>query len=150
MVKSLGMAGLGQHNITKIKAINNSEKMDVDDLKIQMDNSSAKAKVIIASAGTVTATDFYDLEAIADLAEEHQAWLHVDGAFGLFERVVTGPEGKVKGIDRADSITVDCHKWLNVTYDCGVFGYKSNKHHIDYCTDSKNNLIPRCFQYFIP
>ena len=121
MVKSLGMAGLGQHNITKIKAINNSEKMDVEDLNIQLEKSSAKAKIIIASAGTVTATDFDDLEAIADLSEEHQAWLHVDGAFGLFERIVTGSEGKTKGVERADSITVDCHKWLNVPYDCGVF-----------------------------
>ena len=121
MVKALGMAGLGQKNITYIANETNSEKIDVTDLKIKMTNSNAKAKIVIASAGTVTATDFDDIEAIADICEQHQAWLHVDAAFGLFERVVNGVNGKTKGIHRADSITVDCHKWLNVPYDCGVF-----------------------------
>ena len=121
MVKSLGMAGLGQKNITWVDAESNSEKINISDLKTKMDKSNAKSKIVIASAGTVTATDFDDLEAIADICDLHQAWLHVDGAFGVFERVVNGANGKTKGIHRADSITVDCHKWLNVPYDCGVF-----------------------------
>ena len=120
-IKALGMSGIGQKSITRIASINNTEKMDVDDLKAKISASHAKAKIVIASAGTVTATDFDDLDKVSDVCELHKAWLHVDGAFGLFERVANGANGKTKGIDRADSITVDCHKWLNVPYDCGTF-----------------------------
>jgi len=132
MIKGLGMAGLGQRNVVNIKAYANSEKMDVADLKLKLESSNAKAKIVIASAGTVTATDFDELDKIADLCEQHEAWLHVDGAFGLFERVANGVNGKTKGIDRADSITVDCHKWLNVPYDCGTFLTK----HLDLLEES--------------
>ncbi len=121
MVKSLGMAGLGQKHLTKIDPQDNSEAIDVEHLQQLLEQSAAKGKVVIASAGTVTATDFDELAKIAELCKKHHAWLHVDAAFGLFERVVNGPQGKTRGIELADSITVDCHKWLNVPYDCGVF-----------------------------
>ena len=121
MIKSLGMSGLGQKHVTKINAMPDSEAIDVNHLQQLLEGSDAKAKVIIASAGTVTTTDFDDLAAIAKLSKQHNAWLHVDAAFGLFERVVRGINGKTSGIEMADSITVDCHKWLNVPYDCGVF-----------------------------
>jgi glutamate/tyrosine decarboxylase-like PLP-dependent enzyme len=121
MIKSLGMAGLGQKHLTKINPLDNSEAIDVSHLQQLLAQSDAKGKVVIASAGTVTATDFDELDKIAALCKKHHAWLHVDAAFGLFERVVNGAEGKTRGIEFADSITVDCHKWLNVPYDCGVF-----------------------------
>jgi len=121
MCKSLGMSGLGQQHYRKIKALPNSEAMDVVDLALCLSQSKAKAKIVIASAGTVTTTDFDDLTSVAKSCAEFDAWLHVDAAFGLFERVVSGVEGKTKGIEKADSITLDSHKWLNVPYDCGVF-----------------------------
>jgi len=121
MLKSLGMAGLGQKSITIINSYVNSEAMDISHLNTCLEKSQAKSKIIIASSGTVTATDFDDLKAISVLSLQYDAWLHVDAAFGLFERVVEGVNGKTKGIENADSITVDCHKWLNVPYDCGVF-----------------------------
>ncbi|MGB0496596.1 MAG: pyridoxal phosphate-dependent decarboxylase family protein, partial [Kangiellaceae bacterium] len=137
-VKALGMAGMGQNNITIVDAIANSEKMDIDDLKNKISTSKAKAKIVVASAGTVTTTDFDELDFIADICELHKAWLHVDGAFGLFERLATGSEGKTKGIERADSITVDCHKWLNVPYDCGSFLTR----HIDLLEESFDVSAP--------
>ncbi len=121
MLKSLGMSGLGQRHVSKVKSIENSEAMDVDALADALENSESKAKIIIASAGTVTATDFDDLQKISGLAKQYDAWLHVDAAFGLFERLISGVNGKTKGLELADSITVDCHKWLNVPYDSGVF-----------------------------
>jgi len=121
MLKSLGMAGLGQKSVSAVNSIGNSEAMDVSHLASLLNNSQAKSKIIIASSGTVTATDFDNLEAISILSQQNNAWLHVDAAFGLFERIVEGAKGKTKGIEMADSITVDCHKWLNVPYDCGVF-----------------------------
>ena len=122
MIKSLGMAGLGQNNFIQVQALDNSEAMDVTYLQQLLDRSTAKAIIVIASAGTVTTTDFDDLVAISALCKKHEAWLHVDAAFGLFERLVhTSEQLRTQGIENADSITVDCHKWLNVPYDCGVF-----------------------------
>lgn len=121
MLKSMGMAGLGQQHLTMVKPLNNSEAMDTSDLESKLKISQAKAKIIIASAGTVTATDFDDLIEICRLRDEHAAWLHVDAAFGLFERLDNSKKLLSKGIEQADSITVDCHKWLNVPYESGVF-----------------------------
>ena len=120
MLKTLGMCGLGRNCITKVKALDNSEAMCLKDLRQKLEQSDAKSKVIIASAGTVTATDFDELGTISKIAEQCKAWLHVDAAFGIFERLVSQPMLS-SGIENADSITLDCHKWLNVPYDCGVF-----------------------------
>jgi glutamate/tyrosine decarboxylase-like PLP-dependent enzyme len=56
---------------------------------------------------------------MADLVEEHGAWLHVDGAFGLFAAASPDSAHLVAGVDRAHSVTADGHKWLNVPYDNG-------------------------------
>jgi glutamate/tyrosine decarboxylase-like PLP-dependent enzyme len=58
-------------------------------------------------------------ESVRFLAEEHGAWLHVDGAFGLFARVTAQAAPLLEGVDRAHSVIADEHKWLNVPYDCG-------------------------------
>ena len=63
---------------------------------------------------------FDPLAELADLAAEHGAWLHVDGAFGLFAALSPLSSELVAGIDRAHSVAVDGHKWLNVPYDCGA------------------------------
>jgi glutamate/tyrosine decarboxylase-like PLP-dependent enzyme len=67
---------------------------------------------------------------MANLAEAYGAWLHVDGAFGLFAAVSPATCELVRGIDRAQSVTLDGHKWLNVPYDCGVaFVHDPRLHH---------------------
>ena len=71
--------------------------------------------------GSSRPATFEDIEAIADQCAAHGAWLHVDGAFGLFARCSPAFAGLADGVARADSITTDCHKWLNVPYDCGLF-----------------------------
>ena len=121
MIKSLGMAGLGQKQITYIANIKDSEKIDCNELKKHLAKSNSKGKMVIASAATVTTTDFDNLLKIRELCNKHNAWLHVDAAFGIFERLINQNQGKTKGIELADSITLDCHKWLNVPYECGVF-----------------------------
>ncbi|WP_144212884.1 pyridoxal phosphate-dependent decarboxylase family protein [Shewanella donghaensis] len=125
MVKSLGMAGFGQNSWHKVDCLAESEAMDVNSLEQQLvimkAENSPKSIIVIASAATVTGTDYDDLIAISNLCKRYNAWLHVDAAFGIFERLMHGAEGKTKGLEFADSITLDCHKWLNVPYDCGVF-----------------------------
>ncbi len=121
MLKSLAMAGLGRRNLTQVNCEPDSEAMSVCDLELKLNQSVAKGKLVIASAATVTTTDFDDLKAIALLTKKHRAWLHVDAAFGLFERLLNKEEYLTDGVELVDSITVDNHKWLNVPYESGVF-----------------------------
>jgi len=121
MIKSLGLAGLGQNTWQKVNCLSDSESMDAAHLALLLKGSKAKSHIVIASAATVTGTDFDDLFRIAKLCKKYNAWLHVDAAFGIFERLLAGSDGQTKGIEFADSVTLDCHKWLNVPYDCGVF-----------------------------
>lgn len=121
MIKSLGMAGFGQNSWQVVPCDPGKESMNVSALAQALAQSKAASQFVIASAATVTGTDYDDLVAISELCKKHQAWLHVDAAFGIFERLLSGKNGKTQGIDLADSITLDCHKWLNVPYDCGVF-----------------------------
>lgn len=121
MVKALGLAGFGQNSVTYIDKKQNTELINLASLEQALVRSSCKSKIVLASAATVTTTSFDDLVSIAELCNKHNAWLHVDAAFGIFERCLNGPEGLTKGIELADSITVDFHKWLNVPYDAGGF-----------------------------
>jgi glutamate/tyrosine decarboxylase-like PLP-dependent enzyme len=76
--------------------------------------------IICAQAGNVNTGSFDPLEEIADIAEEAGAWLHVDGAFGLWAAASPALRHLVSGVDRADSWATDAHKWLNVPYDSGI------------------------------
>ncbi|GAB2922446.1 pyridoxal-dependent decarboxylase [Rheinheimera baltica] len=127
--KALSLAGLGREQLTQINCLPGSEAMDVASLKMALAASSSPGKIVLASAGTVTGTDFDDLQAIATLCKQHNAWMHVDGAFGLFSRLLPEHQHLTDGIELADSITSDGHKWLNVPYDCGIF-YTRHSHYL--------------------
>lgn len=120
-LKGLAMAGLGRDSLMSVACEPGSEKMSVPALEYALSASGSPGKIVLASAGTVTGTDFDDLSAIADLCRDHSAWLHVDGAFGIFSRLLEEKRSWTDGIERADSIACDGHKWLNVPYDSGVF-----------------------------
>ncbi len=119
--KVVGFAGMGRNAIKEVPCLPDTEQMDVVALERQLANSQAPGKIVIASAGTVTGTDFDDLTQISRLCKAHGAWLHIDAAFGLFSRLVPEYQSLTEGINEADSITCDGHKWLNVPYDCGIF-----------------------------
>lgn len=76
--------------------------------------------IVCAQAGNVNTGAFDPLEEIAKLAKERGAWLHVDGAFGLWAAVAPERAALVEGVELADSLATDAHKWLNVPYDCGI------------------------------
>jgi glutamate/tyrosine decarboxylase-like PLP-dependent enzyme len=76
--------------------------------------------IVCAQAGNVNTGSFDPLEAIAGATSKHGAWLHIDGAFGLWAAAVPARRHLVAGLARADSWAVDAHKWLNVPYDSGI------------------------------
>ncbi|MFC5576901.1 pyridoxal phosphate-dependent decarboxylase family protein [Lysobacter niabensis] len=76
--------------------------------------------IVCAQAGNVNTGAFDPLNEIAALTNAHGAWLHVDGAFGLWARASRRHRVLAEGIELADSWATDAHKWLNVPYDCGI------------------------------
>ncbi|MGI9334886.1 MAG: pyridoxal phosphate-dependent decarboxylase family protein [Gammaproteobacteria bacterium] len=121
MLKALGLVGLGRQSYVRIAPLEGREAMDVSELERALERSMATNRVVIASAGIVSTGDSEAIDAIADLCDRYDAWLHVDGAFGLYARCSPRFASMAAGVERARSITTDCHKWLNVPYDCGLF-----------------------------
>jgi glutamate/tyrosine decarboxylase-like PLP-dependent enzyme len=116
-VQAIGMLGLGRGNIRRL-AVDDVGRLDLEALERELDAAHDPA-IVIANAGEVNAGDFDPIAAMADLTEAHDAWLHVDGAFGLFARLAPATRALTEGVERADSVICDGHKWLNVPYDCG-------------------------------
>jgi glutamate/tyrosine decarboxylase-like PLP-dependent enzyme len=117
-VQAVGMLGLGRSNVRRL-ARDGTGRLDLDALERELAALDGSPAIVIANAGEVNAGDFDPISAMADLAGRHGAWLHVDGAFGLFARLAPSTRGLTEGVERADSIAADGHKWLNVPYDCG-------------------------------
>ncbi len=76
--------------------------------------------LVVLQAGNVNTGAFDPIDAICDRARKAEAWVHVDGAFGLWAVCSPNTRELVRGIDKADSLSVDAHKTLNVPYDCGI------------------------------
>jgi glutamate/tyrosine decarboxylase-like PLP-dependent enzyme len=124
-IKSLSMLGLGSGNVIQVNVLTgNREALDVTDLELKIQALNGEPFILISSAGTVNTVDFDDFEAINLLKEKYNFWWHIDAAFGGFAACSPKYNHLVKGWDNADSITVDCHKWLNVPYESAVFFVK--------------------------
>jgi glutamate/tyrosine decarboxylase-like PLP-dependent enzyme len=116
-MQAVGMVGLGRANVRRLTR-DSVGRLDVGALDAEL--GEAGPAIVVANAGEVNAGDFDPIAEIAELTRAHDAWLHVDGAFGLFARLSPQSRELAAGVEHADSITVDAHKWLNVPYDCGV------------------------------
>jgi glutamate/tyrosine decarboxylase-like PLP-dependent enzyme len=117
-IKALGMLGLGRDTVRTF-ARDEVGRLDVEGLERALAELDGAPAILVGNAGEVNAGDFDPLSDLADLAERYGAWLHVDGAFGLFARLAPGAAGLADGVERAHSVIADGHKWLNVPYDCG-------------------------------
>ena len=117
-VKALAMLGIGRSHMKKL-ARDPVGRLDIEALEAELRALGGAPAIVIASAGEVNAGDFDPLARMADLAEAYGAWLHVDGAFGLFAQLSDRTKQLVEGLDRADSAIADGHKWLNVPYESG-------------------------------
>jgi glutamate/tyrosine decarboxylase-like PLP-dependent enzyme len=117
-VKALTMLGVGRDSIRRFGA-DATGALDLQGLEQALAELRGHPAVLVATAGEVNAGDFDPIAALAEIAHRNRAWLHVDGAFGLFARTSSEARHLAAGIENAHSVIADGHKWLNVPYDCG-------------------------------
>ncbi len=112
--KALQLLGCGRDTVR----VHGEGRADVAAIEAALRELAAPA-VLIATAGEVNAGDYDPIDELADLAQRYGCWLHVDGAFGLFAACAEETAPLVRGVERADSVAADAHKWLNVPYESG-------------------------------
>jgi glutamate/tyrosine decarboxylase-like PLP-dependent enzyme len=118
IVSALRMAGLGSERLRRITT-DGQGRMRADHLAEVLRDGSGPC-IVCAQVGNVNTGAADPLAEIAALTRSRAAWLHVDGAFGLWAAASPARRHLVAGVEEADSIAADGHKWLNVPYDCGL------------------------------
>lgn len=129
--RSVELLGLGNEALRWIPT-NENHQMDVALLEkeIHLDRERGHHPFcVIGTAGTVHTGAFDDLNEIADLCEKENLWFHVDGAFGSWVRLSETHKHLADGLERADSLAVDLHKWMNMPYAIGFTLVKDRKAH---------------------
>lgn len=129
--KSIELLGIGNQNYRKVP-VNEAYEVDIQSLRqqIERDRSDGFQPIcVIGNAGTINTGSVDDLNALADLCAEQGLWLHVDGAIGALVRLAPEHKQLVAGIERADSVTLDLHKWLHIPFEAGVALVRSEPDH---------------------
>jgi aromatic-L-amino-acid/L-tryptophan decarboxylase len=118
--RALALLGLGSDAIREVPLPDG--RLDVDALRAAVATERERGglpAVIVGSAGTVNTGAIDPLDAFADVAAAEGIWFHVDGAYGAFGVLDPAIQGRFRGMERADSLTLDPHKWLGVPVDAG-------------------------------
>lgn len=138
---ALRYLGLGVNCIRRVES-DEQGRMRADRLRALLDTLDGPV-IVCAQAGNVNTGAFDPLRAIGEACNAKGAWLHIDGAFGLWARA--SADARIRaladGIELADSWATDAHKWLNVPYDCGVAMVKSREDHRAAMTTAAAYLI---------
>ena len=119
--KSAELLGLGVAGLHVIPT-HSDLTMDVEALKVAIAADRVAGKqpfCVVASAGTVNTGAIDPLNALADVCDQEQLWLHVDGAYGAVGVLDKRLAGRYRGMERAQSLALDPHKWLSIPYECG-------------------------------
>jgi aromatic-L-amino-acid decarboxylase len=133
ITRAMDIAGFGS-NALRCIAIDDSHRIDVGALREQIACDRAvglKPFLVVASAGTVDIGAIDDLNSVAALCRDEQLWFHVDGAFGALGILSPELAPRLAGIERADSIAFDFHKWGQVPYDAGFLLVRDGARHKD-------------------
>lgn len=116
---ALRLAGFGSAQIREIAA-DAEGRLDTRALAEAIRRATGQPMILSLQAGNVNTGAFESFAAIADLVRTENAWVHVDGAFGLWASASPELKGRLCGVERADSWATDAHKWLNVPFDSGL------------------------------
>ena len=117
-LKVLATQGVGYGNVQEFRR-DDFGRVDLEAMEKALVALDGQPAVMIVNAGEVNAGEFDPVSDMVELARRHNCWVHVDGAFGLFAKLSPRTAHFVEGVEKADSATVDGHKWLNVPYDSG-------------------------------
>jgi len=131
--RAMDMAGLGSENLRQI-AVDHTHRIALDRLgeAIAADRAAGlRPFLLVANAGTVDAGGIDDIDALADIAAAESLHLHVDGAYGALGMLTPEIAPRLQGIERADSLAFDFHKWAHVPYDAGFVLVRDGALHRD-------------------
>ena len=132
--KCLALQGVGRGNL-QIFSRDDTGRVDLQALEAALQGLDGEPALLVVNAGEVNAGEFDPVGEMIDMARRYNTWIHVDGAFGLFARVSPRTAHLAQGVEQADSVAVDGHKWLNVPYDSG------------YAFVRDHGLMARAFRY---
>jgi aromatic-L-amino-acid/L-tryptophan decarboxylase len=129
--KAVQLLGLGEDNYRKIPVDDDYRiRVDLLESEIAKDKEAGlQPFCVIGCAGTANTGAFDDLNALADVCEREGLWFHVDGAFGAWAKIAPGVATLVEGIDRADSLAFDLHKWMYMPFDVACTLIRSEEDH---------------------
>jgi aromatic-L-amino-acid decarboxylase len=133
VAQAVDLAGLGSDALRLIE-VDSDFRMDMAALRTAVANDRAagfEPFLVIASAGTVDVGAVDDLSAIADLCRDENLWFHIDGAYGALGMLSPVIAPLLKGLERADSIAFDFHKWGQVPYDAGFLIVRDGEKHYE-------------------
>ncbi len=119
--KAVEILGLGSKALRRLP-VNEEFEIDLAALKDAIARDRLKGYqpfCVVGAAGTINTGAIDDLNSLADICEQEGLWLHVDGAFGAWAALVPGVKDKVRGMERADSLAFDMHKWMYMQYEIG-------------------------------
>lgn len=133
-LKCLATQGIGRGNVQTF-ARDDFGRLDVAAFRRGLEALDGRPALVVVNAGEVNAGEFDPVSEMIAIAREHNTWVHIDGAFGLFAAISPRTAHFVEGLEKADSATVDGHKWLNVPYDSG------------YAFVRDHGLMARAFRY---
>ena len=119
--KAVELLGLGNEAL-RLLPVNGYFQIDVEMLKAAIVEDRKNGYLpfcVVGAAGTTNTGGIDDLDALANLCQQENMWLHVDGAFGAWAALAPKARSKVLGIERADSLALDLHKWMSMPYEIG-------------------------------
>lgn len=141
--KNCELIGIGNENLRRIP-VDDQFRIKVDLLKekIREDRENGCYPIcVVGNAGSVNVGAFDDLEALADICQKEDLWFHVDGAFGVWAALSPMLRHLVKGLDRADSVAVDLHKWMYMPMGIGFTLVKSKRAQFEAFTLQPDYLV---------
>lgn len=128
-IRAAEMLGIGADFVRSI-AIDSERRMDPADLRHHIESDIAAGYTpiaIVATTGTTLTGAIDPIDALADIAQQFGIWLHIDGAYGMPAASVPALRSMFAGLERVDSVTVDCHKWMFVPKACSAVLVKDTR-----------------------
>jgi aromatic-L-amino-acid decarboxylase len=131
--KSIETLGMGSGGLRKI-AVKDDYTIDLEALALQVtaDREAGMIPIcVVATAGTINTGAIDDMNAIADFCEREGLWFHVDGAIGSVAVLADNVRSQFAGMERADSIALDLHKWMHIPFEAGCVLVRDSSRHYD-------------------